>query len=70
MNVIENQLTADDFADGLLSISEVADFCRVSTREVYRLMESHEMPWTKVGRCRKVPRRALLRWLARDRQYQ
>ncbi|MGI9018201.1 MAG: helix-turn-helix domain-containing protein [Euzebya sp.] len=39
----------------LLTVSEVADYLRVSEMTVYRLISSRELGATKVGRCWRVP---------------
>ena len=45
--------------DGLLKIPEVARFLGLSRASVYQLMERGELPWVKLGRARRIPRRAV-----------
>lgn len=59
----ENDPREQALSDGVMSISQVAEFCNVSTRLVYKLME-RGLPWVKIGRHRKVPRRSLIKYLA------
>lgn len=47
-------------SDGLLSIREVIRFTQLSRSTVYALMEAGQLPYVKLGRARRVPRRALL----------
>lgn len=42
-------------ADKLLTIKEVSEDLRVSTRTVYRLIKSGELPTVKLGNCRNAP---------------
>ena len=46
--------------DGLLRISEAASFLRVSRAMLYVLMERGKLPFVKVGRARRIPKRALV----------
>lgn len=52
-------------ADGFLTIEEAAEFCGVGTRLIYKLMDQG-LPWVKVGRHRKIPKRGLIRFVAQD----
>jgi excisionase family DNA binding protein len=47
-------------ADGLVPVSEAAAFLGVSRSTLYALMERGELPYVKIGRARRVPRRALI----------
>ena len=46
-------------AAGLLTPKEAANLLRVSVSTVYRLMERCELPWTKIGSSRRIPRAAV-----------
>jgi excisionase family DNA binding protein len=51
-------------AEGLISVSEAAEFLGVSRSMVYVLMEDGQLPYVKIGRARRIPRRALLAFAA------
>ncbi len=54
---------ADDTAlveDGLLTVREAAAFLRLSRSNLYALMERGELPFVKLGRSRRIPRRAVI----------
>ncbi|MCZ7618890.1 MAG: helix-turn-helix domain-containing protein [Myxococcota bacterium] len=51
-------------AEGVYSIPEAIEFCGVSRAELYRRMESGEIPHLMRGRRRLIPRVGLRRWLA------
>lgn len=46
--------------DGLLRIKEAADFSGWSVAFIYKLMRQNELAYVKVGRSRRIPRRALI----------
>jgi excisionase family DNA binding protein len=47
-------------ADGLVTVREAAAFFQVSRATVYELMASGALPFAKLGRSRRIPRRAML----------
>jgi excisionase family DNA binding protein len=47
-------------AEGLRTVSEAAAFIRVSRSAIYGLMGSGELAYTKIGRRRLIPHRALV----------
>ncbi len=47
-------------ADGLLVVSKAADFLGLSRSKIYALMDSGELVYVKLGRARRIPRRALI----------
>jgi excisionase family DNA binding protein len=51
--------------DGFASVDESMEFLSVSRSTVYELMATGELPSAKVGRCRRVPRKALREFAAR-----
>jgi excisionase family DNA binding protein len=51
-------------AEGLVPVSEAAEFLGVSRSLLYALMDRGELPFVKIGRCRRIPRRALLAFAA------
>lgn len=46
--------------DGLLSIDEAMAFLSISRSTLYELMDKGLLPWSKIGRSRRIPRRALV----------
>ena len=52
-------------ADGLLTVREAAEFLRLSRSALYRLMDRGALPFVKLGRNRRIPRRALVELAAR-----
>jgi excisionase family DNA binding protein len=52
--------------DGLDRVRDVAAYLSVSVAQVYALMARGELPFTKIGRCRRVPRRAVVNLAARN----
>ena len=45
--------------EGLASVREAAAFLSVGRSTIYKLMENGELPFAKIGKCRRIPRRAL-----------
>jgi excisionase family DNA binding protein len=52
--------------DGLLTISEAASFLRISRASLYSLMGSGELSFVKLGRSRRIPKRAVQDLAARN----
>jgi excisionase family DNA binding protein len=52
-------------ADGVETPKSAAAFLRVSLAKIYQMMASCELEYTRLGRCRRIPRRALIDLLAR-----
>jgi excisionase family DNA binding protein len=50
--------------DGLISVAQAARFLSVSRSTMYKLMDSGNIRYLKVGRARRVPRKALIDFVA------
>ena len=46
--------------DGLLTVREAQEYCRLSRSDLYARMERGELAYVKLGRRRLIPRRALI----------
>lgn len=46
--------------DGLETVEGAKNFLKISRTSVYGLMESGDLPYVKIGKRRRIPRRALL----------
>ena len=55
----------DLVAEGLLTIVETAAFLSISRSKLYELMDNGELQFVKLGRSRRVPRRAVVELAAR-----
>jgi len=53
-------------ADGLDTIKDAATFLRISVASLYKMMDRGELPFVKIGRSRRIPRRALVELAARN----
>jgi excisionase family DNA binding protein len=60
MNSADQEERAALVADGLWTIPEAADFLRISRSRLYDLMNSGELAFVKLGRSRRLPRRAVV----------
>jgi len=52
--------------DGLLSVPETGRFLSLSRSKVYLLMERGDLAYVKIGRARRIPRRAVIELAARN----
>jgi excisionase family DNA binding protein len=52
--------------DGLVTVKEAAHFLSVSVAQVYRIMEQGRLPYVKIGRSRRIPRRAVVELAAQN----
>lgn len=46
--------------DGLAAMKEAIQFSGLSRSKIYNLMENGELAYVKIGRARRIPRRALV----------
>lgn len=56
----------DLVADGLLSVPDAEAFSGLKKSTLYLLMADGSLPYCKVGAARRIPRRALVEFLARN----
>ena len=54
--------------EGLMTVAEAAEFLRVSRSKLYQIMDAGELAYAKIGRGRRVPRRAVVELAARNLQ--
>jgi excisionase family DNA binding protein len=53
-------------ADGLLTVRECAEFLHLSRSKVYELMNAGILCYAKLGRSRRIPRRAVIELAAQE----
>ncbi len=46
--------------DGLLTVSEAIAFLRLCRSTLYTLMDAGELAYVRIGRARRIPKRALI----------
>ena len=65
MNV--NQAKAEELvADGLVGIKPSASFLQISVASLYAHMGRGELPFVKLGKSRRIPKKALIEFAARN----
>jgi excisionase family DNA binding protein len=52
--------------EGVLSVAAAAEFLSVSTKTIYRLMDTGELPYAQIRGRRRIPRRALIEMTAKS----
>ena len=65
VNAEQSTKGEDLVAEGLLTIVETAEFLSISRSKLYELMDTGELQFVKLGRSRRVPRRAVVELAAR-----
>jgi excisionase family DNA binding protein len=58
MNTINEKLVED----GLVGLDEAMNFLSIGRSTLYELMDKGMLPWAKIGRSRRIPRRVLVRF--------
>lgn len=53
-------------ADGLVDVAGAASFLSISRSKLYELMDAGELVYVRIGRSRRIPRRALVDLAARS----
>ena len=43
----------------VLTVEEAAEYLKVSTRQIYRLVESRSIPFFRIGRLIRIPKQKL-----------
>lgn len=51
-------------ADGLLTVAEATQFIGLGKSMLYQLMERGRLPYVRIGRARRIPKRALVQLAA------
>jgi excisionase family DNA binding protein len=59
-----NDSTTDILADGMLTVGAAAEFLSVGRTTIYGAMDSGQLAYVKIGRSRRIPRRALVAFAA------
>lgn len=60
MQTQPNSETIALFDDGLITVSEASKFLGLSRSQLYSIMESGHLVYVKLGRSRRIPKRALV----------
>jgi excisionase family DNA binding protein len=63
---MQGEEARDLVRDGLLTVREGAAFLGVSVASLYKVMERGDLAYVKLGRSRRIPRRALVELAARN----
>lgn len=50
--------------DGMLTVEKACEWLGLSRAKVYQLMERGQLPYVKIGRARRIPKRALIEFAA------
>jgi excisionase family DNA binding protein len=53
-------------ADGLMTVPEAAEYLSISRSKLYEMMDSGELAYVKLGRCRRIQRRELIDLVSRQ----
>jgi excisionase family DNA binding protein len=59
-NALQAIEPADLVGDGLMRVAEAAQFLSVGRSTVYELMNAGRLAYVKIGRSRRIPRRAVV----------
>lgn len=64
MTGLRNQERAELFGDGAMTVEKASESSGIGRTTLYQLMTQGELPYSKVGVRRLIPRRALVELLA------
>jgi excisionase family DNA binding protein len=62
----ERQTEEQLLEGGFDRAADVSKYLNVSIAQVYLMMAKGELPFTKIGRCRRVPHKAVVALAARN----
>jgi excisionase family DNA binding protein len=51
--------------DGMLTVSQAKQLCGLGRSKLYELMDRGDLPFAKIGRSRRIPKNALLSFIAK-----
>lgn len=58
--------TPDILTEGLMSVEDVMSFLQISRSTIWRMMDAGSLPYTNIGRIRRIPRRSVLDLASRN----
>ena len=58
-------MSADLLAEGLVTVADAASYLALSPKTIWRLMGDGTLPYTRLGRNRRIPRLALKSYAAK-----
>lgn len=61
---MDNKISVDLVGAGLLNVEQACEWTGLSRAKLYQLMEKGELPFVKIGRARRIPKRALIEFAA------
>jgi excisionase family DNA binding protein len=53
-------------SDGVVTVKEAAAFLGLAVSTIYKLMDQGDLEYAKIGRSRRIPRRALSELVTRN----
>lgn len=56
---METPQSVEVVSEGLATVAEASDFLSLSRSTLYNLMDAGNLPYVKLGRARRIPRRSL-----------
>ena len=57
-----NEERQELLSEGLMTVADTCRFLAVSRATAYRMMETGELPYVRLGHCRRIPKRALIEY--------
>jgi excisionase family DNA binding protein len=63
--MVDNERARRLVEEGLLTVKQAAAFLGISVAGTYAWMDRGQLPYVKLGRSRRIPRRALVELAAR-----
>jgi excisionase family DNA binding protein len=62
----ERQTEEQLLEGGFDRVANISKYLKISTAQVYVLMATRQLPFVRIGRCRRVPHRAVVAFAARN----